>query len=87
MDWDWILNRHETDMVLITKQSATYNLMRQRRGWQLVDEDALSGLFVREGRPHGDSAAAHAGTAASGGWRRPLRPLTRDVRLCAVAAA
>ena len=73
MDWDWILNRHETDMVLITKQSATYNLMRQRRGWQLVHEDVLSGLFVREGRPHGAQLQ-----------RTPVRQLPEDgAGLCA----
>ena len=50
-DWDALLREHETQLALVTKQHAVFNLMRLVPGWLLVYEDPLSGLFVRDGSP------------------------------------
>lgn len=46
-DWDAILERYPTDLALIDRPSAGYNLMRLKAGWTMVYEDSLCALFAR----------------------------------------
>lgn len=50
-DWDALLREHETQMALVTKAHAVFNLMRLTPAWALVYEDPMSGLFVRNEWP------------------------------------
>ncbi|MBI2835823.1 MAG: hypothetical protein HYX76_15490 [Acidobacteria bacterium] len=47
-DWDALLRNHPTDLALVSKQFPAFNLLKQRRDWELVHEDTLSGLFARD---------------------------------------
>lgn len=49
--WDSLLTERETTMVLASKAMPMFNLMKLVRGWTLVYEDSLSGLFAREASP------------------------------------
>ncbi len=46
--WDAILDEYPTDLALLDKRLAAYNLMRLKAGWTLVYEDALAAIFVRD---------------------------------------
>jgi len=48
-DWDKLLKRQETHLALVSKGCSAFNLMKLKRGWSLVYEDPLSGIFVRHG--------------------------------------
>jgi hypothetical protein len=50
-DWDAILRRPETDLVLVGKDFPAFNLMKLEPGWVLVYEDELCGVFARKGSP------------------------------------
>lgn len=45
-DWDAVLTKHETDMALVRKSTATFNLMMLNQDWELVYEDDFSALFA-----------------------------------------
>lgn len=62
-DWDALLRKHPTDLALINKGAAAYNLMKLRGDWVLVYEDAFSALFVKQ-----DSPAAEPLERAAGGF-------------------
>ena len=47
-EWDTLLEQYPTDMALVRKVDATYNLLRCKPGWVLVYEDDISALFVRQ---------------------------------------
>jgi hypothetical protein len=49
--WDGILEKPETQLALVSKGFAVFNLMQLKPGWIRVYEDPLSGLFVRRGSP------------------------------------
>ena len=49
-EWDAVL-RQGTDMALVSKAWAMYNLMKLEPGWELVYEDPLCALFARAGSP------------------------------------
>jgi hypothetical protein len=49
--WDAILERYPSNMVLIPKGLACYSLMKLKPGWTLVYEDDSSSLFIRNGSP------------------------------------
>ncbi|PWU02881.1 MAG: hypothetical protein C5B53_01095, partial [Candidatus Melainabacteria bacterium] len=49
--WDAILERYPSNMVLIPKGLACYSLMKLKPGWTLVYEDENSSLFIRNGSP------------------------------------
>jgi hypothetical protein len=70
--WDALLDGYPTDMALVDKRLAVYNLMRRKAGWTLVYQDTLCALFARSGgplaeairrTPPGDLPADGAGTA------------------------
>lgn len=46
-EWDAILEEYDTHLVLVNVSSAAFNLMRMKPGWELVYQDAISGLFAR----------------------------------------
>ena len=50
-NWDEILEKHETDLVFVSKTFPVFNLMQLKPGWTRVYEDPMSGLFVRLGSP------------------------------------
>ena len=50
-NWDEILEKHETDLVFVSKRFPVFNLMQLKPGWTRVYEDPMSGLFVRPGSP------------------------------------
>jgi hypothetical protein len=50
-DWDAILERHKTDLALVSKKFPVFNLMKLKPGWTLAYDDPVSGLFVRQGSP------------------------------------
>ena len=50
-NWDEILEKHETDLVFVSKTFPVFNLMQLKPGWTRVYEDPMSGLFVRPGSP------------------------------------
>jgi hypothetical protein len=47
-EWDELLERHETDLALLDKRSATYNLMQLKSGWSIIHEDELCAVFAHE---------------------------------------
>jgi hypothetical protein len=49
--WDSLLTRHPTDLALVYKQTAAYNLLRLYPGWVLVYQDETSALFSRHDFP------------------------------------
>jgi hypothetical protein len=49
--WDALLTEHPTDLALVPAGAAAFNLLKLHPGWVLVYEDALSGLFARQGSP------------------------------------
>ncbi len=49
--WDAILTRYDTQMVLVRTGYPAYNLMKLKPGWVLVYEDPLATLFAREDLP------------------------------------
>jgi hypothetical protein len=48
-DWDEILRRPATDMVLVPNGAPPFNLLMLRSDWTRVYQDALCSLFVRRG--------------------------------------
>jgi hypothetical protein len=50
-EWDTLLTKYDTQLALVSKEMAAYNLMKQRPGWKLLYEDPLSALFGRDGLP------------------------------------
>jgi hypothetical protein len=50
-DWDEILRRPATDMVLVPNGAPPFNLLMLRSDWTRVYQDALCSLFVRRGSP------------------------------------
>jgi hypothetical protein len=54
-EWDAILDDPLTDMALVGRDQPTYNLIRLKPGWQLVYEDDLSGLFLRDDSPQAET--------------------------------
>jgi hypothetical protein len=57
-DWDAILTKHPTNLVLAGKNYATYALMRLRPGWQLCYEDELCAIFAPVGSREAESIIA-----------------------------
>lgn len=51
-DWDTLLDKYPTDMALVRRQDAAYNLLRCKPGWVLVHQDDISALFVRADFPY-----------------------------------
>jgi hypothetical protein len=49
--WDTLLTMYPTDMALVSKDEAAYNLMSEERGWILAYEDRVAALFVPAGSP------------------------------------
>ena len=49
--WDALLDEHPTDLALVDKRLAVYNLMRLKAGWTMVYEDALCALVRAERGP------------------------------------
>ncbi|MGQ9668403.1 MAG: hypothetical protein ACUVWB_13930, partial [Anaerolineae bacterium] len=64
-DWDTLLDKYPTDMVLVRRQDASYNLLHYKPGWVLVYQDDISALFARTDfpyrRPLETAAASGAG--------------------------
>ena len=54
-DWDSLVDRRSTHLVLISRDFPVFNLMKLITGWQLLYADSLSGLFVRHGSPLADA--------------------------------
>ncbi len=54
-DWDELIDRHPTDLVLIGKTFPVYNLMKQKRGWLVVYEDGLCAVFTPDKSPLGQA--------------------------------
>src|SRR6266849_363126 len=50
-EWDTLLTRYDTHLALVAKDTAAFNLMKQRPGWKLLYDDPLSALFGRDGLP------------------------------------
>jgi hypothetical protein len=50
-DWDAVLYNHHTDLVLVDKHAASYNLMRLKPGWVPVYEDFVAAIFAPAGSP------------------------------------
>jgi hypothetical protein len=50
-DWSALLDDYPTDMALVSKDFASYNLLLLRSDWTLVYEDSNSALFVRNNSP------------------------------------
>src|SRR5262245_6431687 len=50
-EWDTLLTKYETHLALVSKDTAAFNLMKQRPGWKLLYDDPLSALFGREDLP------------------------------------
>jgi hypothetical protein len=50
-DWDAILKKHPTDLVLAPRRFPMFERMSQAEGWSLIYEDDLCGLYVREDFP------------------------------------
>ena len=48
-EWSALLDSYPTDLALVSKQKAVYNLMLLKPGWVLVYEDPLCAIFAREG--------------------------------------
>ncbi len=48
-EWDALLRKHETHLVLVSKKFPVFNLMQLKPDWLLVYEDPMSGLFVKHG--------------------------------------
>lgn len=46
--WRELLDRHRVDALLVKRGTALESLARAGPGWQLLDEDSLAVLFVRE---------------------------------------
>ncbi len=57
--WDAMLKDYPTQMALLDKRFACFNLMKLLPEWRLAYEDPLCGLFVRKGSPQ-DAALADA---------------------------
>ena len=49
--WDALLEEHDTDLALVKKADATYNLLRLKPEWIMLYEDPLSALFVPQDSP------------------------------------
>ncbi len=47
--WDIILQRRPVDLILVKKESASFNLMKLRRGWELAYEDNEAAIFCPKG--------------------------------------
>jgi hypothetical protein len=50
-DWDAILKGSDTELALVSKNFAVFNLMKLKQDWVLVYDDPAAGLFVRKGSP------------------------------------
>lgn len=50
-DWNALLDDYPTDMALVSKDLAAYNLLLLRSDWSLVYEDPISALFVKKTSP------------------------------------
>jgi len=50
-NWDALLTTYPTDMALVRADGPADNLLRLKPGWDLVYEDSVSALFVREDSP------------------------------------
>jgi hypothetical protein len=50
-DWQDVLDKRPTDLVLFPKARPTFNLMSLEPGWERVYEDDLGGVFARTGSP------------------------------------
>jgi len=50
-NWDALLTTCPTDMALVRANGPADNLLRLKPGWDLVYEDPVSALFVREDSP------------------------------------
>ena len=48
-NWDDLLDKYPTDLVLLKKDTANDNLMQMRVDWELIFEDSVSVLYVKEG--------------------------------------
>ncbi len=59
-DWDGLLADGRTDLALVDRHKAVYNLLQVKPGWVLVFEDESSALFARQ-----DFAALRKLTAAA----------------------
>ena len=50
-EWQDLLEKRPTDLVLFPKARPTFNLMSLQPGWEKVYEDDLGGVFARVGTP------------------------------------
>jgi len=51
LDWDRLIDDHPTDLALVKKEDAAYNLMKLKPGWVMVYEDPMCALFLPENSP------------------------------------
>ena len=71
-EWDAVLRRDGVEMALAKTQRAAYNLLKQQKAWDLVYEDPVSALFVKQPSPLAERLRAAA----------PPEPLPQAGRLC-----
>ncbi len=50
-EWDTLLMKYPTEMVLVNRKTAAYNLMRLEPGWVSVYEDPVAAIFVPQDSP------------------------------------
>ena len=49
--WDIVIQKFPISYVLVRKETAAFNLMQSKAGWELVYQDDLCALFVPKGSP------------------------------------
>jgi hypothetical protein len=59
-EWDAVLKKYPSDMVLMASESAPVNLLKLSPDWQVAYEDQLSTLFVRRDSPAAKTLLATA---------------------------
>ena len=52
--WDTLLEKFPIDIVLASPATPAYNLMKLKKGWELVYEDEISALFFPTGSSQGN---------------------------------
>ncbi len=50
-DWDTLIQQNDTQLVLVPKKYAVFNLLKLSPGWVLAYEDSVSGIFARQDSP------------------------------------
>ena len=48
-NWEDLIDRYPTNIALVKMNSPSYNLIKMRTDWELVFEDSVSALYVKEG--------------------------------------